>query len=64
MTCTVCICTLLRTENPDEYFYVYSYSAIAVMYVVEANVSRNITLYIIADRADKYLHRNGSIRLN
>ena len=27
-------------------------------------VSRNITLYITADRADKYLHRNGSIGLN
>ena len=27
-------------------------------------VSRNITLYIIADRADKYLHQNGSIGLH
>ena len=27
-------------------------------------VSRNITLYFIADRADKYLQRNASIGLN
>ena len=45
--------------------YISIFTRIVYVYIKLIKcVSRNITLYIIANRADKYLHRNGNIGLN
>ena len=57
----VCVCVCILCVYPN---YDFTTQNVAKCRASSRTVSRNITLYIIADRADKYSHRNGSIGLN